>query len=239
MTQKELNDLCTRFQDKSPEELISSFADKYPGEMVFSSSLSAEDQVITAMIASLGKDISIFTLDTGRLFQETYDLLEKTKSFFNIKIKVYFPDQEKVEKMVNEKGINLFYESVENRKECCGIRKTDSLKRALAGNKVWITGIRKDQSVTRFFNKKIEWDEENRIIKINPLLSWTQRDVWKYIKEKDIPYNSLHDKNYHSIGCMPCTRAVAQGEDFRSGRWWWEEEGHKECGIHSSNVKKN
>jgi phosphoadenosine phosphosulfate reductase len=181
----------------------------------------------------IDKNTKIFTLDTGRLFPESCQLIEKTNQTYNISIDIYFPDAAGVEKMVKEKGINLFYQSVENRKLCCHIRKIEPSKRALKGMEVWITGIRKDQTLSRFYNRYVEWDEANHIIKINPLLTWTEKQVWDYIKSFHVPYNELHDKGFPSIGCMPCTRAVITGEDARSGRWWWEDAGHKECGLHS------
>jgi phosphoadenosine phosphosulfate reductase len=224
-------------EGKDPLEILKLFADLYPGGMALSSSLGAEDQILTEMISKVGdKHIRVFTLDTGRLFPESYELIQKTETAFPVKLEVYFPDKEKVEKMVLEKGINLFYDSQENRKLCCNIRKVEPLSRALLGVKVWITGIRKDQTVSRFFNKMVEWDEDYGIIKLNPLLNWTEKDVWNYIKENNIPYNSLHDKGFTSIGCQPCTRAIKPGEDLRAGRWWWEQTEQKECGLH---VKKS
>ncbi|HJX72436.1 MAG TPA: phosphoadenylyl-sulfate reductase [Bacteroidales bacterium] len=220
-------------KDKPPADILAYFLDKYKGKVVLGSSLSAEDQVLTDMIVKIDKNAKIFTLDTGRLFPETYELIEKTNRTYDINIGVYFPDTEKVEKMVKEKGINLFYKSVENRKLCCYIRKIEPSKRALHGMRVWTTGIRKDQTVSRFFNKHVEWDDENNLLKINPLLNWTEKQVWEYIKSNQVPYNELHDKGFPSIGCMPCTRAVKPGEDARSGRWWWEDAGPKECGLHN------
>ncbi len=213
-------------------EVIRFFLATYPGKIGFASSLGAEDQVITEMIAHLNNDTYIFTLDTGRLFPDAYDLIDLTEKRYGIKIQVYFPETGKVEKMVREKGINLFYESVENRKFCCNLRKIEPLKRALNGLEVWISGLRRDQSMTRQEAKLIEWDTANGMIKVNPLIDWTSEDLWKYIKEKNIPYNPLHDKGYPSIGCQPCTRAIEPGEDIREGRWWWEEDHHKECGLH-------
>src|SRR4030042_2929967 len=220
-------------KDKQPADILAYFLDKYKGKVVLGSSLSAEDQVLTDMIVKIDKNAKIFTLDTGRLFPETYELIEKTNRTYDINIGVYFPDTEKVEKMVKEKGINLFYKSVENRKLCCYIRKIEPSKRAFHGMRVWTTGIRKDQTVSRFFNKHVEWDDENNLLKINPLLNWPEKQVWEYIKSNQVPYNELHDKGFPSIGCMPCTRAVKPGEDARSGRWWWEDAGPKECGLHN------
>ena len=220
------------FSNKSAEEILSFFLGKYKDKIALASSLGAEDQVLTRMIANIDPLTRIFTLDTGRVFPETYDVMARTNEKYGIKLKVYFPDATAVENMVNEKGINLFYESIENRKLCCGIRKVEPLKRAFKELDVWICGLRKDQSVTRFFTKTVEWDESNGLIKINPILSWTEKQVWAYIKEHDVPYNELHDKGFPSIGCQPCTRAIKPGEDVRAGRWWWETPEQKECGLH-------
>jgi phosphoadenosine phosphosulfate reductase len=171
-------------------------------------------------------------LDTGRLPQETYDVIEETREKYNIEIKVMFPDLKQVEQMVNENGPNLFYESIENRKLCCRIRKVEPLKRALSELDAWICGLRAEQSPTRQKLDKVEWDENFNLIKINPLADWTQNQVWQYIKENNVPYNELHDKGYPSIGCAPCTRPIEPGENIRAGRWWWENPEHKECGLH-------
>lgn len=217
----------------SAEEVLAFFLDQYKGKIVQATSMGSEDQVITSMIYSLDKNTRIITLDTGRMFQETYDLIAQTNDHFSINIEVYFPDNKRVEEMVKEKGINLFYESVENRKLCCGIRKNESLKRALKGMNAWICGLRKDQTVTRFYNKVVEWDEQYGLLKVNPLINWTEKQVWGYIRENNIPYNILHDRGFPSIGCQPCSRAIQPGEDSRAGRWWWETEENKECGIHN------
>ncbi len=221
-----------RLSGMGAQEILSSVVGMHPGKVVFSTSLGAEDQVITHMISSLRLDVSIFTLDTGRMFPETYDVLAKTGARYGINIQVFFPDADNVEKMVNSRGINLFYESIENRKLCCNIRKIEPLKRALKGYEVWITGLRREQSPTRNNMKFAEWDQGNGIIKLNPLLEWTEQDVWTFIGDNKVPYNTLHDKGFPSIGCQPCTRAVMPGEDIRSGRWWWEHPETKECGLH-------
>lgn len=229
--------LNNSLKSSTPQDVLSYIISKYNGKVAFGSSMGAEDQVITDMIFKINKSVKIFTLDTGRLFPETYDLIDKTNKKYGVKIDVYFPDALKVEQMVKEKGINLFYSSVENRKLCCNIRKIIPSQRALNGFDVWITGIRKDQTISRFFNKLIEWDDSYNMLKINPLLNWTEKQVWEYIKKEDIPYNELHDKGFPSIGCQPCTRAIKPGEDVRAGRWWWEEPEHKECGLHNRPVK--
>ena len=236
---EDLEILNHSFKDKSPADILRYFLENYKGKVALGSSLGAEDQVLTDMVAKIDKNIKIFTLDTGRLFPEAYQLIEKTNRTYQISIDVYFPDTAEVEKMVKEKGINLFYNSIENRKLCCHIRKIEPSKRALMGMEVWITGIRKDQTVSRFFNKHVEWDEANSLIKINHLLNWTEKQVWEYIKSSHVPYNQLHEKGFPSIGCMPCTRKVKSGEDARSGRWWWEGTGHKECGLHNGRKDKN
>ncbi len=212
--------------------LLSYFLNEYKGKIALSSSLGLEDQVLTEMVCSIDKNVRIFTLDTGRLFPETYDLIHRTNQKFGIQTQVYFPDAAQVEDMVHSKGINLFYNSVEDRKNCCRIRKIEPLKRAFAGLDVWICGLRRDQSVTRAEMQPIEWDENNGLIKLNPLIDWSEEQVRNYIKEHKIPYNPLHDKDFPSIGCQPCTRAILPGEDLRAGRWWWENPDTKECGLH-------
>ena len=234
MKEVEIKEYCDRFKDATPQEVIEFFVSEFKGRIAFATSLGLEDQVLTHMITSISPDTKIFTLDTGRLFPETYDLIDKTNSRFKIKIDVYFPDTVHVEKMVKEKGINLFYESIENRKLCCYIRKIEPLHRAMKGLKMWITGLRREQSTTRENGKLIEVDENNNgLLKLNPLINWSEKMVWDYIKEHNIPFNELHKKGFPSIGCQPCTRAVKPGEDIRSGRWWWENPESKECGLHA------
>lgn len=219
-------------QDKSPQDVLSFFYKEFEDKIALSSSLGAEDQVLTDMIVKNASGMKIFTLDTGRLFPETYSLMARTNDKYGIKIDVMFPDYKSVENMVKEKGINLFYQSVENRKLCCGIRKIEPLKRAFKNLDAWVCGLRATQSVTRQDIKLVEWDEANGLLKINPLVGWSEDDVWGYIKANGVPYNALHNKGFRSIGCQPCTRAVAAGEDIRAGRWWWENPETKECGLH-------
>lgn len=221
-----------KLKDKNPMGVIGFFLQHFGRKIVLSTSLGLEDQVLTEMVLRQKPDTEVFTLDTGRLFPETYDLIARTNKFFGIRMLTYFPEPERVEKMVAENGINLFYDSVEKRKLCCSIRKVAQLPRAFKGKEAWICGLRKDQSVSRFFNKLVEWDANNGLIKINPLINWTEKQVWDYIKRNNIPYNLLHDRGFPSIGCEPCTRAIEPGENIRAGRWWWEEELHKECGLH-------
>lgn len=203
----------------------------FPEGMVFSSSLGQEDQVLADMLFSNDLPVKIFTIDTGRLFNEAYELLDRTTARYKKKIALYFPPAAEVEQFVQEKGINGFYESVENRKTCCYIRKVIPLNRALEGAKVWITGLRAEQSDNRQDMPMIEWDESRQLYKFNPLISWTYEQMLAYLKENRVPYNPLHDKGYISIGCAPCTRAIEPGEHPRAGRWWWETS-QKECGLH-------
>lgn len=221
-----------RFAKASAEEILEYFNTEFGDKICLSSSMGAEDQVLTHMLMNVNPHFRIFTLDTGRLFPETINLIQKTRERYNNHIEVFFPDYKLVQQMVREKGINLFYESVENRKLCCQIRKLEPLKRALSGMNAWITGIRKDQTINRFTTKVVEWDENNSLVKINPLCRWSEKMIWEYIHKNNVPYNELHDKNFPSIGCQPCTRATEPGEDSRAGRWWWEDQGHKECGLH-------
>jgi phosphoadenosine phosphosulfate reductase len=224
-----INKLLT---NKSPEDVLNWFLKEFKGKVAFSTSLGAEDQVIAQMIAAIDKSANIFTLDTGRLFPETYDLIDLTSKKYDLTIRIMFPDATETEEMVNSKGINLFYESIENRKLCCHIRKIAPLKRAFTGLDAWICGLRREQSVTRKDLQLVEWDEANGLIKVNPLINWTENQVWEYIKVNHIPYNKLHDQGFPSIGCQPCTRAILPGEDVRAGRWWWENPESRECGLH-------
>lgn len=201
----------------------------------FSTALGEEDQAITHLIAKQKLSIKIFTLDTGRLFPESYDLLALTSSSYRVSIETYFPESSAVENYTRVKGINAFYNSVEERKECCNIRKVKPLQRALAGAHVWVTGVRAAQSVNRQHMNKVEWDESFQLIKYNPLLDWTDSQLKDFIDEHNIPVNSLHKKGFASIGCAPCTRAISPGEDPRAGRWWWEQSA-KECGLHQTKI---
>lgn len=229
---KNMYELEDQLAKLSAQEGLALIADLFPGKVTFSTSLGQEDQVITQLIASGDIPVKIFSLDTGRLFPETLDLLSRTESKYKQNIKVYYPTTSSVENLVSEIGINGFYNSVENRKSCCFVRKVEPLRRALAGNDVWITGLRAEQSANRSGMKRIEWDEGNQILKFNPLLDWTFDQMIAYIDENNIPYNPLHNKGFVSIGCAPCTRAIVEGEDARAGRWWWEDS-KKECGLHA------
>jgi phosphoadenosine phosphosulfate reductase len=213
-------------------EFIKLLTEQFPGQVTFSTSFSYEDQVIAHEILSNQLPVNVFTLDTGRLFAETYSVWSNTNEKYHANITAYYPDYRLLEEFVTDKGPNAFYESVENRKQCCFIRKVEPLKRALAGNAVWITGLRAEHSPDRKDLSVIEWDETNQIIKYNPILHWDTEQVKKYIDTNNVPYNPLHDRGFVSIGCAPCTRAIRPGEDFRAGRWWWEDAAKKECGLH-------
>ncbi|MDR2691454.1 MAG: phosphoadenylyl-sulfate reductase [Dysgonamonadaceae bacterium] len=227
-----VNALSKSLEGKTAEEVLECVLQKYGKRIALASSLGIEDQALTDMILKINPSARIFTIDTGRLFHETYSLIDRTNRTYGIKMEVYFPDFAHVEKYAACNGVNAFYESVDLRKECCRIRKILPLQRALSDLDLWICGLRQEQSVTRTGVKVVEWDEANRRIKVNPLAQWSEQDVWNYIKANNVPCNTLHDKNYPSIGCQPCTRAVQSGEDVRAGRWWWENPEHKECGLH-------
>ena len=210
--------------------------EQFPDKVTFSTSFSFEDQVITHQILANKLPVKIFTLDTGRMFTETYSVWSSTNEKYKTTIKAYYPNQHSLEKFIEENGPNSFYESVDNRKNCCFIRKVEPLQRALHGNEIWITGLRAEHSPDRKDLPAIEWDEVNNIIKYHPILHWTNEAVKDYIHLHQIAYNPLHDKGFVSIGCAPCTRAINPGEDFRAGRWWWEDAEKKECGLHAHKV---
>jgi phosphoadenosine phosphosulfate reductase len=229
-------ELIKKIEESSLPEGLRTISNLFPGNVVFSSSLGQEDQVLTDIIFKNDLPVKIFTIDTGRLFNETYELLDRTTARYKKNIQVYFPDAADVEEFVNVKGINSFYESVDNRKECCHIRKVKPLNRALKGAEVWITGLRAEQSNNRNSMPMIEWSEDKQLYKYNPLINWTYQQMLDYINQFNVPYNRLHDKGFISIGCLPCTRAVEPGEDARAGRWWWETS-QKECGLHETIAK--
>ncbi len=225
------------YAKKGLDKTLAEILEKYNTEVYFSTSLGLEDQVLLDKLVKLAQPFKVFTLDTGRLFGETYELWEKTERHYQIKIEPFFPNFQEVEKMVKEKGINLFYKSIENRKLCCAVRKLEPLSRALKNAKVWLTGLRREQSLTRTEMKFAEWEDKYNLLKVNPLIDWSLEQIWEYIKEEKVPYNPLHDENFPSIGCAPCTRAILPGEDIRAGRWWWENPTTKECGLHISKMK--
>lgn len=224
----------TDSENKTAEEILIWVNESFGEKSALASSFGAEDVVLTDMLLKINPKFKIFTLDTGRLPAETYDVWERIEGKYGIKIEAYFPETRFVEEMINKHGPNLFYKSIELRKLCCHVRKVEPLNRALKGLEAWVCGLRKEQSITRQDIKKVEIDDiHNGIIKVNPLADWTEKQVWDYIRENDVPYNKLHDQNYPSIGCAPCTRAIKPGEDIRAGRWWWELPEGKECGLHS------
>ncbi|NBV41875.1 phosphoadenylyl-sulfate reductase [bacterium] len=231
-----VSELLKTVNPDDPAQLIAAVADRFPGRVTLASSLGAEDQVLTHMVRTVVPSIRIFVLDTGRLHQETYSVMSKTQDRYGFHYDVLFPQTDAVQKMVSAHGPNLFYESIELRKRCCYVRKVEPLGRALAEADAWITGLRREQAVTRHDLPVIEWDDANQKIKLNPLASWTTEQVWAYIQAHSIPYNILHDKGFPSIGCAPCTRAIKPGDDLRAGRWWWEDPDKKECGLHSKTL---
>ena len=232
-----LIEIATEIDAMEPVAALRYLAVRFAGKITFSTSFGLEDQVITDLIFSNHIAIPIFTLETGRLFPETYYVWNRTLERYHQQIKAYFPDGERLSAMVNAKGPSSFYESVDNRKECCHIRKIEPLKRALHGMQCWVTGIRADQSSNRHEMTSLEWDEGNQLLKFHPLFSWSLDDVKAYVKSENLVYNPLHDKGFPSVGCAPCTRAVQEGEDFRAGRWWWEDQSKKECGLHATNER--
>jgi len=230
-TQTELDEVNKTL--KTPEDALKWAFDNLHPKVAKASSFGAEDSVIIDMMVKINPDARFFTLDTGRLNQETYDVMDELSKKYNIKFEVMFPDADEVRQMVSDHGINLFYDSIENRKLCCAIRKVHPLRKMLSTLDGWITGIRRDQTSIRRNASMLEIDEQyDGIIKINPLLDWTWQNVLDYIEENNMPYNKLLDKGYPSVGCAPCTKAIRPGDDLRAGRWWWEESQQKECGLH-------
>tara|TARA_R110000787_G_scaffold33005_2_gene86836 strand:+ start:112 stop:810 length:699 start_codon:yes stop_codon:yes gene_type:complete len=213
------------------KQLLEQIAADY-SPAVLATSYGAEDMVLMDLIAKFAPQIGIFTLDTGRLPKETYDLMQQAKKHYQLEVEVYYPDTLSIEQFVTHNGPNAFYDSVDLRKQCCGIRKVAPLNRALADKKAWLTGMRRSQSVTRNELPVSEWDADHELQKFSPLTDWSNGEVWKYIRAFDVPFNELHDQGYASIGCAPCTRAITPGEDIRAGRWWWENPETKECGLH-------
>lgn len=214
---------------------ILKYTSRLDGRAVFSTSFGVEDQAITYIIAKESLDIEVFTLDTGRLHEETHAVWAETEKKFGITIQPFYPDAHSLQELVKENGINGFYDSLEKRKACCDVRKMEPLSRALKNADYWVTGVRREQSITRAHTQPAELDGKFNLLKLNPLYDWTYSTLWSFIRENEIPYNKLHDRGFPSIGCAPCTRAIEAGEDIRAGRWWWEEPEHKECGLHISN----
>ena len=228
-----IDKLNNKLKNSDTRNIIKYFLDNYKNKVALSSSLAAEDQVLTDIILKEDKKAKVFTLDTGRLHSQTYEVMDATNLKYGVKIDVYFPNNENVQKLYKDQGINGHYESIQNRKNCCFTRKIEPLRRALEDVEVWITGLRSAQSITRNEMKLVEYDETFDVIKVNPLINYSEDEIWEYIKKNSVPYNKLHDQGYPSIGCEPCTRAVKSGEDIRAGRWWWENPEHKECGLHA------
>ena len=239
-TELQIKKIAEEMEDKSAMEVLKWAINAYAPKIALASSFGAEDVILIDMMVKINKEkAKIFTLDTGRLNQETYDVMDAIRKKYDIQIEVYFPEQRETEEMVKIKGMNLMYESVENRKLCCEIRKVHPLNRALSKLDGWITGLRREQAITRANIYKLEIDSSHgNIAKINPLADWTNEMIWDYIHKNNVPYNKLHDSGYPSIGCEPCTRAVHRGEDPRAGRWWWENATQKECGLHWDPTKK-
>lgn len=239
-TELQIKKIAEEMEDQSAMEVLKWAINAYAPKIALASSFGAEDVILIDMMVKINKEkAKIFTLDTGRLNQETYDVMDAIRKKYDIQIEVYFPEQRETEEMVKIKGMNLMYESVENRKLCCEIRKVHPLNRALSKLDGWITGLRREQAITRANIYKLEIDSSHgNIAKVNPLADWTNEMIWDYIHKNNVPYNKLHDSGYPSIGCEPCTRAVHRGEDPRAGRWWWENATQKECGLHWDPTKK-
>ncbi len=236
MKKNEIEKYQKKLKMEKPQKVIAWAIDHFgKNNIAFSSSMGAEDQVLTDMLVKIDPEINIFTLDTGRLPEETYETIKKTERYYNKNIEILFPESSDIEEIVNKYGPNLFYESIDKRRLCCQARKVKPLRRKLSSLNAWICGLRQEQALTRNHIEVIEWDENFEVIKINPIVGWSEKDVWDYIHKNKIPYNKLHDQNYPSIGCAPCTRAIKIGENTRAGRWWWEEPEQKECGLHNQN----
>jgi phosphoadenosine phosphosulfate reductase len=233
---REQEGVTARFEDfehESAAQVVAWAAESFGKRAALASSFGVEDMVLTDMICKTEPRITIFTLDTGRLPEETYQLMDETRAKYGVSIEVYFPDARKVEEMVRSRGMNLFYESLDNRKMCCAVRKVEPLGRALSDKAAWLTGLRRDQTSTRANVSKVAADpDRDGVLKISPIADWSSKQVWDYVRANNVPYNVLHDSGFPSIGCEPCTRAVKEGEDPRSGRWWWEQGYARECGLH-------
>lgn len=235
LTEQAIAEAAKRLESQDAQAILQWTVETFHPKVAFASSFGAEDVVVIDLLSKVkgGSKVTVFTLDTGRLPEETYEVMDRIRERYGIAIVSYFPDKTAVEKLEREKGFYSFRKSVENRKECCGIRKVEPLGRALAGLDAWITGLRREQAVTRVALPKVERDTAHgNIAKVNPIADWTTEQTWGYLRKNQVPYNKLHDLNYPSIGCAPCTRAVKPGEDIRAGRWWWELPEHKECGLH-------
>lgn len=232
-TPRQIDELNRRFSDKGPEEIVSWAVEKLHPKVALATSFQVQGSVLIDILMKADPRARIFTLDTGRLNPETYEMAERVREKYGARVEVVFPDSAEVGEMVSERGVNLFYRGAENRRLCCEVRKVRPLGRYLEGMDGWMTSLRSEQTRRRADAKKFESDSvHGGILKINPIVDWTEKRVWDYVKSNGVPYNALHDRGYPSIGCAPCTRAVAPGDDPRSGRWWWETGSDKECGIH-------
>ena len=231
----EVDDVARRAESWTAQEILEWALDRFHPRIAFASSFGVEDVAVLHMLSKINKDARVFTLDTGRLPAETYDVMEKIRDAYGTKIEVYFPQREAAETLQNERGFFSFRRSVEDRKLCCGVRKVEPLNRALGTVDAWTTGLRREQAVTRTILPAVEIDHgHGGIVKVNPLVKWSEAKTWAYVRENKIPYNALHDQGYPSLGCAPCTRAIKPGEDVRAGRWWWETPETKECGLHKA-----
>lgn len=224
--------LLPQIEAMTAEDVVRWALGQFGRRMVLASSFGAEDVVLVDLLMKTDPKARVVTLDTGRLPQETYNVMDVVRERYGMAVEVFVPNASDVEKMVVEKGLNLFYHSIENRRLCCGVRKREPLRRALSGLEAWMTGLRRDQNVTRGAVRKLEWDEGHQLVKVNPLADWSWDEVWKHIRDHHLPYNALHDRGFPSVGCAPCTRPIQPGEDLRAGRWWWEHPETKECGLH-------
>lgn len=232
-SEEDVKNLNREFERSSPEDILAWVSGNLGRSVALATSFQVQGMVLVDMFAKTDPEARIFTLDTGRLHSHTYDVMDRTREKYNVNIEVLFPDKSEVEEMVSSRGVNLFYKNVENRRLCCQVRKTNPLNGYLKTLDAWITSIRADQTEQRAESSKFEIDYlHGRMLKINPIVDWTIDQVWDYVRKNDVPYNKLHDMGYPSIGCAPCTRAVEKGEDPRAGRWWWEQDSDKECGIH-------
>jgi thioredoxin-dependent adenylylsulfate APS reductase len=233
LDKQEAMELVRKCDGQQPQEVLRRVLERFHPRIALCTSFQADGMAILDMAWRINPEVRVFTIDTGRLPQETYELIDRVREHYDLQIEVYFPDAQKVEDMVYNHGMNLFYREVDLRLQCCEIRKVFPLHRVLSTLDAWITGLRKDQGSTRSHVRQIEIDHDHGdIIKVNPLANWTEKEVWQYIQAHNIPYHSLYDQGYTSIGCAPCTRSIRPGEDHRAGRWWWEEETVKECGLH-------
>ena len=232
LSQEELSATTQKLLEASAEVVLAWVEQRFGARAAIASSFGAEDMVLIDLARTHAPSVRLFTLDTGRLPPETYEVMDVVRGRYGLEIETYFPERARVEALESSKGYFSFKQSIEARKECCGIRKVEPLRRALAGREAWVTGLRREQSVTRTEVQAVAADADHGLIKVNPLVRWSGKDVWEYIKANGVPYNALHDRGYPSIGCAPCTRAVKPYEDERAGRWWWESPENRECGLH-------